>query len=152
MTERGGHELDVSPWVRVDGTIMATARAIRHAYDRQLEPLGLNLSQASLLAFLAEFGAHTQSQLARRLNLGRAAAGTVVAQLEDRGLVTRGDDVADRRVRTVGLTAAGRATAEHVATVDVELRERLRAGFTRADRQLLAELLVRLQANLAGPG
>jgi len=144
----GGHELDASPWLRVEATLMSTARAIRQAYDRRLSPLGLNLSQASLLAFVAEFGPHPQARLAARLGLGRAATGTVVDQLEARGLVTRVADAADRRVWQVGLTDAGRALAGEIAEVDVTLRDELRTGFSRADRLQLAGMLLRLQDNL----
>lgn len=144
----GGHELDAPPWRRVEATLMATARAVRQAYDRTLAPLGLNLSQASLVAFIAESGAQSQSQLAERLNLGRAATGTVVDQLQHRGLITRVADAGDRRVWLVELTAAGRSAAEQIAAVDLTLRDQLRTGFTRADRQRLAEMLLQLQANL----
>ena len=54
------HELDSPPWLRVESTIMATARAIRQAYDARFRDLGLNLSEASLLAFVAEAGPFTQ--------------------------------------------------------------------------------------------
>ncbi len=143
-----GHELDAPPWRRVEATLMATARAIRQAYDRELASLGLNLSQASLVAFVAEFGAQSQSQLAARLNLGRAATGSVVDQLETRGIIERSADAQDRRVWRVDLTPEGRRLAEQIAEVDLMVRSRLRTGFTRSDRQRLAELLLQLQANL----
>jgi MarR family transcriptional regulator, transcriptional regulator for hemolysin len=145
-----GHELDAPPWRRVEATLMATARAIRQAYDRELASLGLNLSQASLVAFVAEFGAQSQSQLAARLNLGRAATGSVVDQLESRGIIERSADAQDRRVWRVDLTPEGRRLAAEIAEVDLMVRSRLRTGFTRSDRQRLAELLLQLQANLEG--
>lgn len=145
-----GHELDAPPWRRVEATLMATARAIRQAYDRELASLGLNLSQASLVAFVAEFGAQSQSQLAARLNLGRAATGSVVDQLEARGIIERSADAHDRRVWRVDLTPEGRRLAAEIAEVDLMVRSRLRTGFTRSDRQRLAELLLQLQANLEG--
>ncbi len=128
---------------------MSVARAIRQAYDDRLAPLGLNLSQASSLAFLNEFGPHTQSQLASRLGLGRAATGTMVDQLEGRGMLQRLPDAADRRVWRLELTEVGAAAAREIAAVDVALRSRLREGFSRADRQQLAGMLLRLQRNLA---
>jgi MarR family transcriptional regulator, transcriptional regulator for hemolysin len=146
----GSHELDTPPWLRVDATIMATARAIREAYDERLSAIGLNLSQASLLAFVAEFGSHSQSGLAARLNLVRAATGQLVDALEQRGLVERAADPEDRRVWLVDITPAGRAVAAHVSEIDQALRARLRQGISKADRQHLARLLLQLEANLAG--
>jgi DNA-binding MarR family transcriptional regulator len=143
------HELDAPPWLRVESTLMATARTIRQAYDERFEPLGLNLSQASMLAFLNDFGPHTQTRLAERLHLGRAATGTMIDQMEDRGLVGREPDPTDRRVWNVSITAQGRAVCDEVSEIDSKLRGELREGISRSERQLLASLLVRLQQNLA---
>lgn len=142
-----GHELDAPPWQRVDSTIMQTARAIRRAYETRLAPLDLNLSQASILGFLAG-GPASQTQLASSLGIGRAAAGAIVDSLEKRGLVERQPDPGDRRVWLVAVTKAGAALAKPVQEIDRALRTDLRAGISRNERQLLAELLVRLQQNL----
>ncbi|MEO1061071.1 MAG: MarR family transcriptional regulator [Actinomycetota bacterium] len=147
--ERSSHELDAPPWLRVETTLMATARALRQAYDRRLEPLGLHLSQASLLAYVAEVGSQPQTRIAERLGLGRAATGSMIDALEARDLVRRGPDPDDRRVWLVEITAAGKELADRVADVDQTLRRELRAGTTKQDRQQLAAILLRLQANLA---
>ena len=128
---------------------MATARAIRQAYDARFADLNLNLSEASLLAFVAEAGPLTQSRLAKRLGLGRAATGAVVDAMQDRRLVERQPDPEDRRVWLVTVTAAGKELVEELAARDKVLRRELRAGISRADRQQLAELLIRLGGNLA---
>jgi DNA-binding MarR family transcriptional regulator len=141
------HELDAPPWQRVDSTIMQTARAIRRAYETRLAPLDLNLSQASILGFLAN-GPTSQTQVASSLGIGRAAAGSIVDTLEKRGLVERQPDPNDRRVWLVAVTKAGAALAKPVQEIDRVLRTELRAGISRNERQQLAELLVRLQSNL----
>jgi len=141
------HELDAPPWQRVDSTIMQTARAIRRAYETRLSPLDLNLSQASILGFLAN-GPASQTQVASSLGIGRAAAGSIVDTLEKRGLVERQPDPNDRRVWLVAVTKAGAALAKPVQDIDRVLRTELRAGISRHERQVLAELLVRLQSNL----
>ncbi|MEM7285349.1 MAG: MarR family transcriptional regulator [Actinomycetota bacterium] len=144
------HELDAPPWLRVESTIMATARAVRQAYDLRFAELGLNLSEASLLAYVEEAGALTQTRLAERRGLGRAAMGSVIDSLEKRGLVERNPDPDDRRVWLVDLTAAGKEMVEQVTERDVVLRKELRAGISREDRSKLAEVLVALGNNLAG--
>jgi DNA-binding MarR family transcriptional regulator len=148
--EQAPHELDAPPWRRVESTLMATARALRQAFDRRFEALGLNLSQASVLAFLQEAGPQSQTSLARMLGIGRAAAGNVIDGLETRGLVERQPDPSDRRVWLVAPTAAGKDLAGPIHELDTVLRTELRAGISRAERQQLAQLLLRLQANLAG--
>ncbi len=143
------HELDAPPWLRVESTIMATARAIRQSYDQRFSDLDLNLSEASVLAYVAEHGALSQTQIAKSLGLGRAATGALIDALEDRALVQRQTDPDDRRVWLVEITIAGKELVEEVYVRDQILRKQLRNGITRQERQQLAAVLVRLGNNLA---
>jgi MarR family transcriptional regulator for hemolysin len=143
------HELDAPPWLRVESTIMATARAIRQSYDQRFSDLDLNLSEASVLAYVAEHGALSQTQIAKSLGLGRAATGALIDVLEDRALVQRQTDPDDRRVWLVEITIAGKELLEEVYVRDQILRKQLRNGITRQERQQLAAVLVRLGNNLA---
>jgi MarR family transcriptional regulator for hemolysin len=143
------HELDSPPWRRVESTLMATAHAIREAYDSRLAPLGLTLSVASLLAYVADFGPVNQTRAAEHLGQGRAITGTQVDRLESLGLVERRPDPDDRRVWLLAMTESGRELAEAVGEIDGALRADLRTGISRPERQALAGLLVRIQQNLA---
>lgn len=144
------HELDAPPWQRVESTLMATARAIRRAYEIRLAPLDLNLTQASLLAFVYEAGPITQSRLASRLEMGRAAAGLVIDTLEERNLVERRANPGDRRAWLIALRPEGVLMTKPIFEIDVVLRRDLRVGISGPERRLLAELLVRLRSNLTG--
>ena len=143
-----GHELDDPPWLRVESTLMATANAIRAAYDERLADLGLTLSLASLLAYVADFGPVNQTRAAEHLGQGRAVTGTQIDRLEALGHVERRPDPNDRRVWLVAITPSGLDLSSAIADVDRVLRAELRAGISRADRQTLAATLVRLQQNL----
>jgi DNA-binding MarR family transcriptional regulator len=142
------HELDAPPWQRVESTLMATSRAIRRAYDKRLGPLELNLTEASTLAYVTEHGPIAQTRLARRLGTGRASMGATIDALHERGLLTRSPDPADRRVWLVGVTPEGAELAGAAEEIDRLLREELRHGLTRQERQQLASTLVRLKSNL----
>ncbi len=148
MSSLTNNELDAPPWLRVESTLMATARLVREAFDARLEPLDLNLTQASVIGYVAEFGATTQTRLADHLGIGRAAIGSVVDQLEWRGLVERQPDPGDRRVWRVEITPAGRTTCAEIEQVDEVLRAELRHGIGREERQALSWVLTRLQQNL----
>jgi MarR family transcriptional regulator for hemolysin len=148
MSSLTNNELDSPPWLRVESTLMATARLIREAFDARLKPLDLNLTQASLIAYVAQFGATTQTQLADQLGTGRAAMGAVVDGLEKRDLVERHPDPDDRRVWRVDITDAGRTLAKQIVEVDEVLRAELRHGLGREERQALSWVLTRLQQNL----
>jgi DNA-binding MarR family transcriptional regulator len=143
------HELDAPPWRRVDGTLMATARSIRKAYDGILADVGLSLPEASLLAYLAEIEPQTQTRLAALLGSGRAVMGARIDTLEARGAVKRLPHPTDRRVWLVHITPVGEELVTTINELDQGLRERLRAGLTREDRQRLAEILVQIQRNLS---
>lgn len=127
--------------------MMSTARDIRQSYDCYFEPLELTLSQATLIGYVAERGSLTQTQLAAALILGRAATGSLVDQLEARGLVRRVPDPDDRRVWLVENTDAGAEMAVRIIEVDKQVRDRLRRGITSAERRQLADLLLRMSAN-----
>jgi MarR family transcriptional regulator for hemolysin len=142
------HELDSPPWLRVEATLMATAGLVRTAFDARLAVLDLNLTQASLISYVAEFGRTSQTRLADRLSIGRAAIGSVVDQLQKRGLVERQPNPADRRVWLVAVTPAGRELATEVARIDEVLRADLRRGIGREERQALAWVMTRLQQNV----
>lgn len=150
MASPAPHALNAPPWQRIETTMMSTARNIRLAYDNCFEPLGLNLSQASLVGYIAENGPMNQTQLAAALVLGRAATGSLVDQLEKRGLVQRAPDPDDRRVWLVENTAQGAAMAIEIVSIDEQLRKRVRVGISREERQQLADLLLRMSANAVG--
>mgnify|MGYP000140769942 FL=1 len=149
MSNLTTHELDSPPWLRVESTLMATARLVRVAYDSRLAPLDLNLTQASMLGYVNEFGATTQTDLADHLGIGRAAIGSVIDRLQARGLVERQPKPDDRRVWLVAITPAGVTLAEQINEVDQVLRAELRHGLGREERQALAWVMTRLQQNLA---
>lgn len=135
-------------WRRVEIALIFTARRLRNAFDIRLAPLDLNLNQASLLAYVADFGDCNQTRLAELVGVGRAAAGTIVDQLEARGLVVRNPDPQDRRVWLVGCTPAGRQLVDQFYAVDADFRNEVRNDISREDRQKLASLLERLGSNV----
>jgi len=138
------------PWLRLEATIIAIAEGLRAEYDRRFAPVGLNLSQATIIAYLDEFGPTIQTRLADHLGHGRAATGSTIDRLERAGLVRRTHDPSDRRVWLVQLTAAGRDLAPRISAIDTELRTAFRAGIGRDERHVLGEALGRLEGNLRG--
>ena len=147
-SSRTAHELDAPPWLRVESTLMSAARVLRDAYDARFAPLDLNLTQASIIAYVQQFGPVTQTKIADHLHLGRAAIGATIDRLQQRGLVERLADAEDRRVWQVQLSPSGVDIATKVLAIDEVLRAELRVGVTRAERQTLAAVLTRLQQNL----
>lgn len=135
-------------WRRVEIALIHTARRLRNAFDHRLAELDLNLNQASLLAFVNDFGGTNQTELAEMVGVGRASCGTMIDQLEGRGLVERQPDAEDRRVWLVAITPEGSALVEKFYAVDEEFRKDIRRDISRDERQQLASLLERLGTNV----
>jgi DNA-binding MarR family transcriptional regulator len=79
--------------------------------------------------------------LADSLGLSMPATSRMVEGLFKRGLVERGEDPLDRRVKRVLLTPSGRRTIEKVAAVRVAGMERMLESFTEEQREKLAAAL-----------
>jgi DNA-binding MarR family transcriptional regulator len=141
-------ELDAPPWRRFESTLMATSKAIRREYDRQLADLGLRLTEALVIAVVDDHGPISQAALAQRLGIGRASVGQTIDHLVSRDLIVRAAHRSDRRVHQVVLTDSGRALAAHVIERDRALRNKMRRGLSKADRTELARMLLCVQTNL----
>ena len=135
------------PWHRIEGKLISAARAVRQAYDRCLSELGVNLSQASVLANLGNNGPLTQVELARRIGTSRARVGVYVDMLESEGAVERQADPTDRRVWLVSLTSDGVELWNRTIDIDHYVRRHLRVGTTAAQREQLEKILEQLLLN-----
>lgn len=135
------------PWSRVEGTLMAAARSVRRAYDMAFAEIDINLSEASVLAHLADGGALSQAELARRVGTGRARVGVHIDSLEAKGAVRRDADPDDRRVWLVSLEPLGLDLWQRSVEADRALRKELRARTTQDERAVLDAALSRIRAN-----
>jgi DNA-binding MarR family transcriptional regulator len=133
---------------RLELTMLRTARAIRRAYDLRLSSLGLNLTEASLLLFARDQDGLTQRELADLLHIGRASAGGFIDGLERRGLVRRRPHASDRRMWTIEVTPDGLPLTAAFNEFDLQIRNEFRAGLSRDERRILADLLLRVEENV----
>lgn len=90
-------------------------------------------------------GADNASELGRRLSVSKQAAAKTLAQLEERGYVTREDDPTDARRKRVRVTKRGLAVMREGERIFDELREqwaqRIGPAKLRTLEKQLAELL-----------
>jgi DNA-binding MarR family transcriptional regulator len=126
----------IRAWVRLDD-------AFRTCSADLVRRFGVTGAQLGMLRLLDEWGgALPLAEIRRRLSLHPATVGQLFGRLADRGLVVLAAEPADRRRRTVTLTAAGRdlvaraplvgpVRLRHVAAEPAAL-ERLRAALTEA--------------------
>ena len=104
---------------------------------------GVSVGDLFALRRLAQLGDTTTARFGEACGVRRSATTDLVDRLESAGLVERCPDPADRRVRIVRLTGAGReAQAGRDLVADSVLAERVRR-FSSEEQIRLAELLER---------
>jgi DNA-binding MarR family transcriptional regulator len=99
------------------------SRQITRLYDAHLEPVGLKITQFTVLAALAEAGSATVNALAERLDVERTAMGKMVGFLEKDGLVSIKPSLQDARFRVIELTPEGNILHEKASPLWVAAQE-----------------------------
>lgn len=114
------------------------------AYDRAARAVGLSAAQACFLDALTG-GPRSMGELAAELLCDASNVTQLAARLEGRGLVTRGADPADRRVKRMSITPEGRAVHRSVRQAFDFPAARL-GRLTGRERQQLSGLLAKMLA------
>jgi len=124
---------------RVWQAMVALVMDTRGDWRRKVaEATGLPFTRTRALRRLAG-GPLTLRELAESLGTDAPAATVAVNDLEERGLVTRGEHPDDRRAKLVSLTAAGRAAMRAARSVSDPVPEPL-ASLSREDVKALARI------------
>lgn len=119
------------------------ARVGRRAVDATLAPGGLRTRHLIALRLLSEFGPAGQQGLADSLSLDPTNVVGLLNELEERELVTRRRDPADRRRHIVALSRRGE---EELCLAYARLRlveDDLFSALSAVEREVLYDLLVR---------
>jgi DNA-binding MarR family transcriptional regulator len=104
----------------------------------------LTLSQLKILMLLSRHGTLSGGELARMLGVGLATSSGMIDRLVVQDLVTRTEDLQDRRVRRIGLTRTG---SKLIASIVDAGQEKMRALLSRLSAEEL-EIVSRATALL----
>lgn len=118
-------------------------RSVTAAYDAALRPVGLRVTQFSILRILERLGPVAVTRLAGEAALDRSTMGRNLDPLERRGLVQLCVNAEDQRERVAGLTEAGRAALTAALPLWREAQTRIETALPPA---ALADLAGRLAA------
>jgi DNA-binding MarR family transcriptional regulator len=124
------------------------SRLRRNVFDEFMRPLKVTRSQWWVLAYLSRLDGMIQSDLATLLELGKAPLGHLLGRLEANGLIRRGADANDGRVKRVFLTPAGTRLIMKMHSRSHDMSERILEGLKHDERHTLATLLGRVKRNL----
>lgn len=124
--------------------IMSLYRRFHRQAGTALEPLGLELFEYDVLSALRRQGkpfALPATQLARETGLSGGAMTNRVDRLEQRGLVRRESDSADRRAVIVSLTTEGKRAIDSAIELRLEVADESLRELRASERRELAKLL-----------
>lgn len=123
------------------------AYALANRLTAALADLEISVRVYCVLAKAAE-GEFTQSQLARLAWLDKTTLVVTLDEMERRGLAERRVSPADRRVRVIVLTDAGRRMLAHADGVVQRAYDEVLADVGARDRKVFIDVLTRL---VSGP-
>jgi DNA-binding MarR family transcriptional regulator len=115
-------------------------------FGERLVPFGLEPRHAGMLTRLAAHEGLSQQALGELIGLNPTRMVFLVDELEQRGLVERRRNAADRRSYALYLTAQGRDTLRQIQAAGNLHQDQIGASLTQAERSQLANLLRRLAA------
>jgi DNA-binding MarR family transcriptional regulator len=136
------------PSQQLEFLLAEVVRLQLRVYNGRFRATGLNQSQVTALIHLDRVEELSQTDLAARLGMKKAALGTLIDGLEGKGLVERERGREDRRLQLVSITDAGRRVVSEVDDMAEILGTALRQGITREERTQLVSILQRLRHNL----
>ncbi|GAB7547811.1 MarR family winged helix-turn-helix transcriptional regulator [Cupriavidus sp. 8B] len=106
---------------------------------------GVTAAQSGLLFYLEKNDGALMSEAAAALDLGASGLSGLADRMEHAALLAREVDEADRRVWRLRLTAKGRSAVKRSRDGLVDLNARLTEGFSKAEIDVVARWLSRLQ-------
>jgi MarR family transcriptional regulator for hemolysin len=134
-------------------TLTHVARAYKAAADRMAANFGLSHATAWPIVMIGRFGDGVRpGTVADALGLEPPSLVRVIDQLVESGLLERHDDPADRRAKTLHLSAKGRVCASGLEEALIPFRRQLFGNVDPADIAAFERVLTGLDATLAAAG
>ena len=115
-------------------------------HEELLAPFGISAGELAVLMLIHAHEPESQQQVALRLGIDRTTMVELIDVLEDKGLVTRRPDAADRRRKVLELTAEGQATLPRATRASNQAEQQLLAELDESERIVLRNLMRRITA------
>jgi DNA-binding MarR family transcriptional regulator len=132
------------------GFLMArTHRAMRRALMARLEPAGITYPQFQVLNALCEEENVSQIALADRVNVDKTSLARMLDRMEAAGLISRGEDPEDSRVKRITLTGKGRRLQDRVTPLRDRVLGQVLKGLSEEEVRELKRLLNRVYNNVS---
>ncbi len=141
-----GNDIDhVTNLYRRPGFMLRRAHQIAvSVFLESTAELKITTTQFGVLVLLGHHHGVDQARVARLLGLDRSTTALVVRKLEARGLLTREQDLADRRRHRLAITVAGRGMLQKLQGPAEAARLALLSPLTPTEQDTLVMLLGKL--------
>jgi MarR family transcriptional regulator, lower aerobic nicotinate degradation pathway regulator len=120
------------------------AGIIREAMSESLKPLHLSPQEMGLLRLVDAGSPQTQQALSKKNNIDRTTMVQLLDGLEERQLLMRQSDPADRRANLICLTPRGRKTLSQALRRARAQQQKFLSPLSEAEWETLRGLLVKL--------
>lgn len=120
----------------------------QHANRQSARPLKLDMCEWRVIQILGRDGPASINQVADRIAMDRGGTSRAITRLEERELILRRRDPADRRRSTVELTGTGWVMQEHIATFANQRELDLTQALTADEKVKLIRLLKNLDVQI----
>lgn len=118
--------------------------------NNRLRPKGLTMMQVAVLMVLRETEEQqlAMKSLEHHFQVAQSTMAGIIVRLEQKGYVESAGDAADKRIKLVRITAAGKVCCEESVKFQQEAEDELLQGFSQEEREVFNELLVRAVNNV----
>jgi len=116
--------------------------------DRIMTAQGASFAKTKILMFIASHSPARSADISRAFGFAPRTVTEAIDNLERDGLVRREADVADRRAKTIIVTAAGAAAIAASEPMRRQLASQLFDALDEAERTQLTSFIVRLSGRL----
>ena len=113
-------------------------------FAERIEAAGINPPLFRVLNLVDAAEGRSQQAIGQAIEVPASRMVAIVDELEQRGLVERRPDPADRRVRALYLTPEGKQTLARGRKIAKQHEEELTRGLAAADRKRLLDLLQKM--------
>jgi MarR family transcriptional regulator for hemolysin len=128
-----------------------TIRLWRARMDECLAPLGLTQAKWVPLRYLAHAGGCLpQKKLVEQVGIEGPSLVRILDELEHLGLIERQMNDADRRARTIKLTAQAKPLVKQIEHRAETLRNKILEGISEKDLNVFHKVLTQISDNLLG--
>lgn len=134
--------------VKLGFLIHDVSRMRRKAFDQFMRPLGVTRARWWVIAHLSRQDGMMLTQLADRMDVGKASLGDVIDRLESTGWVKREVDPMDKRAKHIYLARNSQQLLDKMAGYERAFNEQALRGLTNEDRDTLVRLLSVIKKSL----